>query len=143
MLARRKLGAKPVEQTVSLLWSDVIQRAQTPRKYRTGSGRGCVKTPDFSAKGAKCNSLGQRPRWEQLKIPSAESAKCAGRNMISTIFNAPFPFRAFSASRIHRTPTQGVALGYYISRLWRWEPGATRRRVIGDQTHPLQKDQFA
>jgi hypothetical protein len=30
----------------------------------------------ISAKGAKCNSLGQRPRNGSIKVPSAESAKC-------------------------------------------------------------------
>ena len=30
-------------------------------------------------------------------------------------------FRAFSARRLIRVLTQGIALGYYISRPWRWE----------------------
>ena len=30
-------------------------------------------------------------------------------------------FRAFSAGRLIHALTQGVALGFYISRLWRWE----------------------
>ncbi len=41
--------------------------------------------------------------------------------MITTVFIDPFLFRTFSASKIHGNPTQGVALGYYISRLWRWD----------------------
>ena len=37
----------------------------------------CVKTLFPSAKGAKCESLGHRPRWDRLKIFfSAEGAKC-------------------------------------------------------------------
>src|SRR6266446_2964523 len=40
-------------------------------------GRACVKTLFPSAKGAKCESLGHRPRWDRLKIFfSAEGAKC-------------------------------------------------------------------
>ena len=41
--------------------------------------------------------------------------------MTITVFIEPFLFRAFSASKIYDDPTQGVALGYYISRLWRWD----------------------
>ncbi len=35
-------------------------------------------------------------------------------------FGAEPPFRAFSAWVLICVPTQGVALGYYISRPWRW-----------------------
>jgi hypothetical protein len=35
-------------------------------------------------------------------------------------FGAESPFRAFSAWVLIRVPTQGVALGYHISRPWRW-----------------------
>jgi len=40
-----------------------------------GGGSDRVKTPVLSAKGAKCNSLGHRPRWTPLKVASAEGAK--------------------------------------------------------------------
>jgi len=38
------------------------------------------------------------------------------------MFHSELLFRAFSAFGIVMTFTQGVALGYHISRLWRWEP---------------------
>src|SRR6266403_5879834 len=52
--------------------------------FRTGlhlfthSLRGCVKTPGMSAKGAKCNSLGQRPRLGLMSF--GEALKARNRN---------------------------------------------------------------
>src|SRR5437588_12125646 len=42
-------------------WEVYLVRRQSDR-YRTARNRGCVKTPALGAKGAKSNSLGQRPR---------------------------------------------------------------------------------
>jgi hypothetical protein len=68
-----------------------------------------MKTPALSANGAKWNSLGQRPRMESIESSSAEGAKLLDETI----------FRAFSASKFRWPFTQGVALGYYISRRWR------------------------
>jgi len=60
-----------------------------------------------SAEGAKCNSLGQRPRNDGNLDKSAEGAKC-------------WPlFRAFSARNPIYYISWGVAPGFCISRRWR------------------------
>jgi len=43
----------------------------------------------------------------------------SGTSEILNVFSGDLLFRAFSASGIVMTFTQGVALGYYIPRLWR------------------------
>src|SRR5258708_5843453 len=69
----------------------------------TGLGSESLKrgrTPGLSAKGAKCESLGHRPRWDELKIFfSAEGAKCGWPFIITTFSNDSCVFRAFSASK--------------------------------------------
>src|SRR6266446_431401 len=57
----------------------VLLKTNSSRAKRSvpSRGRACVKTLFPSAKGAKCESLGHRPRWDRLKIFfSAEGAKC-------------------------------------------------------------------
>jgi hypothetical protein len=44
-------------------------------------------------------------------------------SQILNVLRRDLLFRAFSASGIVMTFTQGVALGYHIARLWRCEPG--------------------
>ena len=88
------------------------------------------KLNQLSAKGAKCNSLGQRPRYEPLKIPSAESAKCVGRNIITNVFIDRFLFRAFSASKTHRTHPRAL-------------PWAITFRAFGAGTQSFDTDSYA
>jgi hypothetical protein len=46
-----------------------------------------VETLGLSAKGAKCESLGHRPRWDELKIFLALKARnVAGPFIVTTIF---------------------------------------------------------
>jgi len=72
--------SRPLRGLISLLFTDPSDKEPVS------------KLNPLSAKGAKCNSLGQRPRYEQLKIPSAESAKCVGPIMITTVFIDAFYF---------------------------------------------------
>ena len=67
------------------------------------------KLNPLSAKGAKCNSLGHRPRQEQLKIPSAESAKCVGGNNDHHCFYRPYPISRLRASKIPGSPLLPLA----------------------------------
>jgi hypothetical protein len=79
-----------------------------------------VETLGLSANGAKCESLGRRPRWDELKIFLALQARnVAGPFIVTTIFELAQVFRAFSAFRNSRTFNWGAAPGCYISRLWR------------------------
>ena len=79
-----------------------------------------VEKQDASAKGAKCESLGHRPRAETRYCSVALKARNdVGCGAITTAFGRDFLFRAFSAFQKSGTLTQGVALGFHISRLWR------------------------
>ena len=46
-----------------------------PEHYLVAAQAALWKLWVLSAKGAKCNGLGYRPRWSPVKIPSAEGAK--------------------------------------------------------------------
>lgn len=51
----------------------------TPGSDKRATAETC-ETPGLSAKGAECNCLGQRLRWNQLQLLSAESAMWEARN---------------------------------------------------------------
>jgi len=56
---------------------------------------------DLGANGAKCNSLGHRPRWNPLKRFLALKARNDdGLSEVDNVFNRDLLSRAFSASRI-------------------------------------------
>jgi hypothetical protein len=57
-----------------------------------------MKTLGLSAKGAKCESLGHRPRWDELKTLLALKARnAAGPFIVTTIFE-----RNVGISRLRR-----------------------------------------
>ena len=55
-------------------------------------------TRHCSAKGAKCKSLGRRPRWEPTPLPSAEGAQSGWGGVLRPFSGNASLFRAFSAS---------------------------------------------
>ena len=61
------------------------------------------------------------PGGVRLRFVALKARNESGTSEILKVFSRALLFRAFSASGIVMTCTQGVALGYHIPRLWRWE----------------------
>src|SRR5216683_6058006 len=59
------------------------------------------------------------PGGVRLRFVALKARNESGTSEILNVFTRALLFRAFSASGIVMTCTQGVALGYHIPRLWR------------------------
>jgi hypothetical protein len=59
------------------------------------------------------------PGGLRLRFLALKARNERGLSELLNVFSRDLLFRAFSASGIIMTFTQGVALGYHISRLWR------------------------
>jgi hypothetical protein len=88
--------------------SDLVEESNGERAaVSKQSQREHLKLKLLSAKGAKCESLGQRPRWDT--VLKFEALKARHLPSISRLQR----FQDF------RLRTWGVAPGFHISRLWR------------------------
>jgi Ca-activated chloride channel homolog len=86
-----------------------------PARYRA-----CVKTASHSAKGAKCNSLGQRPRSGGHLVLTALKARNSNRatECQNDWIGLKILLRAFSAKKVKNVATWAAGPGFHISRPW-------------------------
>jgi hypothetical protein len=81
--------------------------------------------PGLSAKGAKCENLGHRPRGDQSKIFLALKARNGvGRDAITFVSDDGSLFRAFSASKIHLLPPGALPQAFTFRAFGAEAPGS-------------------
>jgi hypothetical protein len=76
----------------------------------------------FSAKGAKCKSLGHRPREMRARVTALKARNIPGEKVLSALHNGydgDWLCRAFSAFYFEPDRSWGDAPGSSISRPWR------------------------
>ena len=112
---RAPLERRSCSQTVSInIWLRWSQNTiwLRPRPRCGNSGFSAPKARNVTAW-----AIGPGGVW--LRFLALKARNESGTSEILKVFSRDSLFRAFSASGIVMTFTQGVALGYHIPRLWR------------------------
>ena len=87
--------------------------------FVTGLQRLCEYAWFSAPKARNVIAWANGPGRLRLTFLALKARNERGLSEFLNVFSQGLLFRAFSASGIVMTHTQGVALGYHISRLWR------------------------